>query len=199
MERPANTPRTKMSESELMAEARQWVIEKYPFNRDHLLRALDWLDRIAPGSTEAVRFAALTHDMERAYPGPDQPHYAKFVDLEAERLHAERSARIVGQWLRDRHTDASFVGEVERLIVAHEVGGWPEADLVQAADSLSILETNVDLFLGFARSGRFSAADVREKFEWSRDRIRIPHLREIAAPMADRAIERLRTLELETA
>ncbi len=78
------------------------------------------------------------------------------VDATYERLHSERSARIVGDWLREQDADASFVADVERLIVAHEVGGWPEADLVQAADSLSILEINIDLFLGFVRSGRFS-------------------------------------------
>ena len=188
-----------MSESELMAAARQWVIDNYPYNREHLLRALDWLDRIAPDATIAMRLAVLTHDMERAFPGPDQPHYATFVDPEAERLHAERSARIVGDWLRARGADAPLIDEVTRLITAHEVGGWPEADLVQAADSLSILDTNVDLFLGFVRSGRFSLPEVREKFEAARDRIRVPRVRSMAAPLADRALERLRDLEMELA
>ncbi len=99
----------------------------------------------------------------------------------------------------NRQADASFIADVERLIVAHEVGGWPEADLVQAADSLSILDVNIDLFLGFVRSGRFTLPDVRAKFELSRDRIRVPHLRALAAPMADRALERLRALEMELA
>lgn len=188
-----------MSESELMAAARQWVIDRYPYNREHLLRSLEWLDRIAPGQTEAVRLATLTHDMERAFPGPDQPHSAQMVDAVYERLHSERSARIVGDWLRERQVDASFTADVERLIVAHEVGGWPEADLVQAADSLSILDVNIDLFLGFVRSRRFTLPDVRAKFELSRDRIRIPHLRALAAPMADRALDRLRALEMELA
>jgi hypothetical protein len=188
-----------VSESELMAAARQWVIDRYPYNREHLLRSLEWLDRIAPGQREAVRLATLTHDMERAFPGPDQPHSTTMVDAAYERLHSERSARIVGEWLRARTTDATLVAEVERLIVAHEVGGWPEADLVQAADSLSILEVNVDLFLGFVRSGRFSLPDVRGKFELARDRIRIPDVRRLAVPMADRALERLRALEMELA
>lgn len=188
-----------MSESELMAAARQWVVDRYPYNREHLLRSLEWLDRVAPGSAEAVRLATLTHDMERAFPGPDQPHSTTFVDAEYLRLHSERSARIVGDWLRRQHADPPLIADVERLIVAHEVGGWPEADLVQAADSLSFLDVNVDLFLGFARTGRFTFAEVREKFEASRDRIRVPHLRAMAATMADRALERLHALELELA
>ena len=180
-----------MGESRLMAAARQWVIDRYPYNREHLLRSLEWLDRVAPGSAEAVRLATLTHDMERAFPGPDQPQMTKIVDAEYERLHSERSARIVGDWLREQHADEPFVAEVERLIRAHEVGGWTEADLVQAADRLSFLDTNIDLFLDFARSGRFTLSDIRQKFEVSRDRIRVPHLRELAAPMAERALERL--------
>jgi hypothetical protein len=188
-----------MSESELMAAARQWVIDRYPYNREHLLRSLEWLDRVAPGSAEAVRLATLTHDMERAFPGPDQPHSTTFVDAEYLRLHSERSARIVADWLRSQHADAQLIADVERLIVAHEVGGWPEADLVQAADSLSFLEVNIDLFLTFARSGRFTISEVREKFEASRDRIRVPHLRAMAATLADGALERLRMLELELA
>ena len=188
-----------MRETELVARAREWVIECYPYNRDHLLRSLEWLDRVAPGSGDAVRLATLTHDMERAYPGPDQPTHRTLVDPVYEQAHADRSARIVGDWLREQHADDRLVAEVERLIRAHEIGGWPEADLVQAADSLSLLETNVDLFLDFARSGRFSVADVRRKFTWSRDRIRLPHLRTLAEPLTARAHERLDALERECA
>jgi hypothetical protein len=62
-----------MAESALVEKARTWVVENYPYNRDHLLRALEWLDHLAPGAREAVRLATLTHDMERAFPGPDSP------------------------------------------------------------------------------------------------------------------------------
>lgn len=186
-----------MSDSTLMTAARAWVIEKYPYNREHLLRALEWVDRVAPAAAEAVRIAALTHDMERAFPGPDQPAHRSLADPDYECAHAERSARIVGAWLRTQAADDTLVAEVERLIRAHEVGGWPEADIVQAADSLSMLETNVDLFLGFARSGRFSREDVRRKLELARDRIRVPHLKALAEPLARSALDRLDALELE--
>jgi hypothetical protein len=183
-----------MTESPLVAAARDWVVDRYPYNRDHLLRALEWLDRVAPGSDEAVRLATLTHDMERAFPGPDQPVNRTLVDPAYERAHSERSARIVGAWLRERRAEESLVSEVERLIVAHELGGWPEADLVQAADSLSFLETNVELFLGFVRSGRFSADDVGLKFDHAYERIRIPGLKRLAAPLHEEARQKLTAL-----
>jgi hypothetical protein len=181
-----------MKESPLVVRARKWVIDNYPYNRDHLVRSLEWLDRIAPESSEAVRLATLTHDMERAFPGPDQPVVKKLEDDPVyNQVHSERSARIVGAWLRDQQADAALVDEVERLIRAHEDGGWPDANLVQAADSLSFLDTNVDLFLGFVRSGRFSAPDVKWKFEYSYNRIQVPQAKVLANRLLDRALKRL--------
>ena len=157
--------------------------------------SLEWLDRIAPGSREPVRLATLTHDMERAFPGPDQPVATRLEDPEYYKAHSERSARIVGAWLREQCPDETLVREVEELIRVHEDGGWPEANLVQAADSLSFLDTNIELFLGFVRSGRFSAPDVRAKFEYAYHRIQVPHARALAQPLFEQAIERLDALE----
>jgi hypothetical protein len=183
-----------MPESAIVEEARRWVIENYPYNRDHLLKALEWLDRLAPGEPDAVRLAALTHDMERAFPGPDSPVLESLDDPVYERLHSERSARIVGEWLAAQGADEQLTREVSALIVAHEVGGTREADLVQAADRLSFLETNIDLFLGFVESGRFSIDDVRTKFEHSYHRIRVPAARALARPLYEQADARLALL-----
>jgi hypothetical protein len=184
-----------MAESALVEQARRWVIDCYPYNREHLLRALEWVDRLAPGSREAVRLAALTHDMERAFPGPDSPAMASLDDPVYERLHSERSARIVSEWLLEQGADESLVRDVEVLILAHEIGGSHEADLVQAADRLSFLETNIDLFLGFVRSGRFTIEDVRTKFEHSYHRIQVPGAKALALPLYEKADARLAALE----
>lgn len=181
----------------LIEAARAWVIERYPYNRHHLLKALEWLDRVAPDSSEAVRLATLTHDMERAFPGPDQPVIKTLSDPEYERVHSLRSARIVGAWLREQHAKEALVEHVEALVVAHEFGGWPEADLVQAADSLSFLETNIDLFLGFVRSGKHPAHEVRKKFNSMFGRIQVPRLKLLAQPLVDRALQQLDEVERE--
>ena len=184
-----------MNDSALIDAARTWVTECYPYNRHHLLKALEWLDRVAPDSAESVRLATLTHDMERAFPGPDRPLIKSLSDPAYERAHSVRSARIVGAWLREQAADDGLVGEVERLIVAHEFGGWPEADLVQAADSLSFLDSNIELFLGFVRSRRHPADDVRKKFNQMFGRIQIPRLKLLAQPLIDRALQQLDTVE----
>ena len=184
-----------MMDTPLIDTARAWVIECYPYNRHHLLKALEWLDRVAPDSAEAVRLATLTHDMERAFPGPDQPLIKTLSDPEYERRHSLRSARIVGAWLREHHASEALVEHVEALIVSHEFGGWPEADLVQAADSLSFLETNIDLFLGFVRSGKHPAHEVRKKFNSMFGRIQIPRLKQLAQPLLDSALLQLDAVE----
>jgi hypothetical protein len=183
-----------MRDSPLIEAARQWVIEKYPYNSHHLIKALEWLDRIAPDASEAVRLATLTHDMERAFPGPDQPVLEKIDGGRIEEaynvLHSERSARFVGEWLRERGVDEAFVEEVEKLIKVHEVGGWLEANLVQAADSLSFLETNIDLFLNMARTGKRTLNEVMIKFYTTLHRIQVNYARELALPMYEEAKKR---------
>lgn len=183
-----------MADSALVEQARRWVVENYPYNRDHLLRALEWLDHLAPGAREAVRLATLTHDMERAFPGPDSPLMESLDDPVYEQLHSERSARIVADWLISHGASEQLTREVAALIIAHEVGGNHEADLVQAADRLSFLDTNVDLFLGFVESGRFSIDEVRTKFEHSYNRIRVPDAKALALPLYERADARLASL-----
>lgn len=185
-----------MSEG-LIGAASDWVVTNYPYNSWHLLQSLEWLDRIAPGSPEAVRLSTLTHDMERAFPGPDQPINTRLNDPAYDAVHAARSARIVAAWVRDQGAPVSLVDEVFALVNAHEIGGWPDANLVQAADSLSFLETNVELFVGFARNGRFPARDVGIKFDLSYERIQVPHARSLALPLLRQARARLASLGLE--
>ena len=183
--------------SSLVEAASRWVVEKYPYNSYHLLKSLEWVDRLAADATLAVRLATLTHDMERAFPGPDQPVAKSFLDQEYYALHSARSARIVGEWLRANGAEEALVRDVEALIRVHEVGGWREANLVQAADSLSFLETNIDLFLNMVRSGKRTIDEVREKFDYSLDRIQIADATELARPLYREAIERLTALEAE--
>lgn len=180
-----------MTESPLVTAASRWVLENYTFNRDHLIDSLKWLDRIAPGSVEALRLATVTHDMERAFPGADQPRPTSLVDPIYNAAHAARSARIVGVWLREQDAGENLIEEVQALVRVHEDGGWPEANLLQAADSLSFLSCNVDLFLGMVRTGRWTAEEVQRKFDYSYDRIQITHLKELARPLLEAATLRL--------
>ena len=180
-------PRT---ESTFIVLGRRWVIDNYPYNSTHLLKSLEWIDRLAPHASEAVRLATLTHDMERAFGGPDAIPI-KLSDRAYEEAHSNRSASIVGGWLRANGAAGDLADAVERLIRVHEWGGTPEANLVQAADSLSFLETNIDLMLGFANTGKYSRADVAHKIDQMYERIQVPAAKELARPMWELAKKKL--------
>jgi hypothetical protein len=173
------------AESPLIPLGRLWVVANYPYNSTHLLKSLDWLDRLAPDASDAVRLATLTHDMERAFGGPDAIAI-KLNDRAYEEAHSNRSARIVGAWVRANGAQEDLANGVEALIRVHEWGGSPDANLVQAADSLSFLETNIDLMLGFARAGKYPKAEVAHKIDTMYERIQVSAARELARPMWER-------------
>ena len=61
----------------------------------------------------------------------------------------------------------ALADEVEALVRVHEEGGWHDADVLQAADSLSFLETMVPLVLGWSERGYAdnAAAKLRHSLE----------------------------------
>jgi Domain of unknown function (DUF4202) len=178
--------------SELLPAAREWVVElRHPHER-HLLRTEDWVLRLEPDASERLRLAAVLHDIERAIPAPgtswdsardwDSPVY--------NRWHQDRSAEIAAGWLREHGASDELVDGVERLIRVHEDGGWPEADVLQAADSLSFLEVLAPLVVGWIESGRATPERGAAKVRSSIERIKpdMTHARELAEPMLREAL-----------
>jgi hypothetical protein len=167
----------------LTERAEAWV-EPY-WNARHLYRTRDWLLRLDPSPGEALILAALTHDMERHFPGGPTMDPATMApdDEEYRRAHSERSAGIVGEWLRGQGADEELVREVEELVLLHETGGSADADLLQAADSLSFLEVNTDLVATWFREGRCSRERAKEQLAYMFERIRVDRGRELARPL----------------
>jgi hypothetical protein len=179
--------------TEIERRALEWI---GPYNQAlHLERARDWLARLDPDAPLEARLAVVTHDIERMFPGGpqmdkatgrwDDPHYLY--------AHASRSAEVVGFWL---HTQADApeelsVPEVQRLITLHEFGGVDGADLVQAADSLSFLETLQDVVRKWVTRGECGAEQARAKHRYMAERIRVPSARELAGPLLEQALASL--------
>jgi hypothetical protein len=166
--------------------ALEWIASYW--NAQHLLRTRDWVLELDPGAGLGLRLAALTHDIERNFPGgpapdPTNPSYA--------RLHAERSARIVRDWLLSQDAPEELATAVARLVAAHEVGGWPEADVLQAADSLSFLEVNATRPAAWVRDGRCSPAEARARLREMKDRIAVEQARAPADTLLEDAERRL--------
>ncbi|MEA2280315.1 MAG: hypothetical protein QOK21_922 [Solirubrobacteraceae bacterium] len=179
--------------SDLEARALDWIA---PFSQaEHLIQARAWVLRLDPAASLAIRLAALTHDVERMFAGGPQQNFAedRWDDPDYLFAHSTRSADFVQRWLEDgaEPPDASFIRDVRRLVLLHELGGDAEADVLQAADSLSYLETLQELTAGWVAANLCSAEKARDKLVYMRDRIRIPSARRLAEPLFEAAAARL--------
>jgi len=177
--------------SDVEARAAEWV---RPYSQaHHLARTRDWLVWLLPDASAELRIAALTHDVERMYPGgPVLDHAATDWDSPFYLYpHMLRSAEIVGFWLAGLGTAGLDVAEVRRLVGLHEVGGRDGADEVQAADSLSYLETLAGLTAGWVSEGRCSRDKGIAKLTYMAGRVRVPAAREPIAELLEWAIAQL--------
>jgi len=180
----------------LRDRAREWVRAYYKQSAQHLVRAEEWLLILKPDASEEMLLATLTHDMERAFPGPDSPVLdpRQGVDNPVYNMaHSERSARIVSAYLQEQGASQESIAQVARFIRVHEYGGDDDENLVQAADSLSFLEVNVDSFLKWLDTGhtQWDADTVRAKFTWMYERIQIAQARELARPLYKEAMRKV--------
>jgi hypothetical protein len=128
--------------------------------------------------------------MERHFPGGTQPDKAAgaWDDVEYNTRHTRRSADIVSGWLRAQGMPHPFVEQVTPPILEHEFGGSPDGDLIQAADSLSFLDTNVGLVAGWVLNGDTTLEHGKRKLDWMYGRIRISDARELARPLYEAAV-----------
>jgi hypothetical protein len=166
----------------------EWVRPHY--DHVHLFHTVRWLLTIEPDGSEALLVAALTHDMERHFRGGTQPDKATgaWDDEEYNRMHSRRSADIVMPWLREQGAPEELVRGVGRPILEHELGGSPEGDLVQAADSLSFLEVNGTLVASWVLKGETSLDNGIGKLDWMYERISVPQASELARPLHERSV-----------
>ena len=179
--------------SEVETLAQEWIA---PYSQaEHLRRARDWLVHLQPDATPEMRIAALTHDIERMFPGGPVLAHATIRWDAPDYLYAHslRSAEVVGVWLGNlgavgRTVDAA---EIRRLVGLHEVGGLDGADAVQAADSLSFLETLAELTRDWVLRGTCSLEQARAKLHYTFDRIRPDRARWLAGPLLEQALDLL--------
>lgn len=175
-----------------MTAALGFAREQHP-HPEHLVRTLGWLDALQPGSRPPVRLAALLHDIERAYPDPGSPYVSgrdwaleHYVDY-----HQGRSARLLTRWLGERAVEDAFMADAVSLVAVHERGGWAEANLLQAVDSLSFVETMGPLVRRWMADGTTSRESGIEKMRAMWQRIQVPAAREAGRELYARVMREL--------
>jgi len=161
------------------------------YDTEHLARAGDWMLALAPDAPDHLVVAALLHDVERMVPGGPAMDLGvtPWDDADYNGAHTARSAVVAPTWLLlQDDVPREWLVAVAQPIREHEFGGSPEGDLMQAADSISFLETNVPLVVGWARSERCSIEHARRKLQWMGERVRHERGRAIARVYMERAL-----------
>ena len=184
-------------ETDVERRAIGWI---EPYNQAwHLERARDWLVYLFPNASLEMRLATVTHDIERMFPGGPSINKAtcRWDDPDYLYAHGSRSADVVEKWLADQGAagDGVDVAELRRLITLHEFGGLDGADAVQAADSLSFLETLREIVRTWVTSGECSVGQAPAKHQYMADRIRPPEAARLSEPLLERALASLDDLE----
>jgi hypothetical protein len=170
--------------STLELAALDWLDGFYQL--EHLLDARAWTIRLTGGTASLeLKFAALVHDAERFFPGgPSNTPKDGFDNPDYLFAHSLRSADIVDDWLESRPDapDPAFRKRVRAIILRHELGGNPEQDVMQAADSLAFLATFDWLVASWVAEGHYDVSGVMEKLDWMLTRMRLPQALEWALP-----------------
>ena len=142
-----------VSADELVERALAWVAEVHPHAR-HFERTRDWLLVLDPDAGEALRDRRGDPRHRARLPGRRRPVRPQG---DPGRPRATRSGtsdappRSPSAGCASRAPPRSSRAASARSSRVHEWGGSPRADLLQAADSLSFLEIQVDLFIGMVR------------------------------------------------
>jgi len=149
-----------MEKYETIKKEIQRVIKKSPlkFDPGHSNKTLEWVLKLKPDADEALKIAALAHDIERAETGiTEGTHLTDYSKLsEFKKEHALRSAQIITELLRKNAYSQEFIKKVENLVKKHEEGGDEETNVLMDADSIAYFDYHIDKY--YAKNGRDKTA-----------------------------------------
>ncbi len=103
---------------------------------------------LKPDADEALKIAALSHDIDRAITKileKDLNDYSKINEFKKE--HSIRSAQFICNILKKHNYSQSIIDKVKHLVENHEFGGDLESDILMDADSLAYFEYNIPSYL----------------------------------------------------
>lgn len=139
----------------------------------HALDVWQWVLRLDPEAGAAVQLAALFHDVERIFTEADSRGEQAVVDYDDYKArHAERSALVTDEVLREQGTPPDLRSRVAELIAGHDRPGrvdrreGAEGELLEDADALSYFSLNSSGYLNY-----YGAEQARRKIGWTRARL----------------------------
>jgi len=139
------------------------IIEKSLIPEDliHSKNTMNWLLKLKPDADNALKIAALAHDIERAVENrkvkrKDYNNYDEF-----KKVHALNSAEILKKIMEDCKLKKELVKDVFFLVSHHEKGGDERIDVLMYADTISFFQVNIPYY--FIRN---SVKNTKKRYLW---------------------------------
>ena len=155
------------------------IIEKSSVPEDplHSKNTLEWLLKLKPDADEALKVAALGHDIERAI----EERKVKREDFssfdEFKKAHALNSARIMAEIVKDYTISNELAEDIFSLVAHHETGGNERAEVLKEADTISYFDVNLPLYYA-----RHSVEETKRRALWGYKKLSA-NLKEVVAKM----------------
>ncbi len=140
-----------MAKFDLIKKEIESLLLNSPFGTvelEHSKRVLAWVLSLKPDADEALKIAALSHDIDRAITKiteKDLKDYSKIDEFKKE--HSVRSAKFICDILKEHDYSQEIIDKVEHLVKSHEFGGDEESNILMDADSLAYFDYNISPYL----------------------------------------------------
>ncbi len=122
------------------------VKSSVPEDPIHAKNTMQWLLRLKPDAAEALKIAALGHDIERAIEErkvrrEGYKNYDEFKDA-----HALNSANILVEIMKECNISKKLADDIFFLVRRHETGGTRRVDILRDADGISFFHVNLPYY-----------------------------------------------------
>ena len=112
----------------------------------HAKNTLEWMIKLEPQADEALKIAALGHDIERAIDKRKikRENYTDYEEFK--KAHALNSAEVLSKLMETFKVKKELREEIFYLVNHHETGGNKRANLLKNADSISFFQVNLPYY-----------------------------------------------------
>ncbi|RZB29471.1 MAG: hypothetical protein AEth_01106 [Candidatus Argoarchaeum ethanivorans] len=117
--------------------------------------------KLKPNADEALKIAALGHDIERTIEEQKviRKDYISYDDFK--KAHALNSAEILKEIMKACNVKKELIDDVFFLVSSHETGGNRRADVLRDADTISFFHVNLPYY-----SVRNDAEETKGRCLW---------------------------------
>ena len=156
----------------------------------HFKRTAYWIKQLKPDADEALLIAGIAHDMERAF-------YGDWVKGSTDkcilRKHQDMSASEIAKFLKKEGAKDEIIERVKMLVSYHEEGGNEDQNILKDADCISYVENQALRHVKVQQQKRKSKEEIKDKFDYTFNKITSKKAKQIAQPMYEKALESLKS------